>query len=115
MPAVRSGMLHVAASWSSVAAPCARPVKNPISLATNKCFAAIKPMAILKIGSGVTSAMTCLPLEGIERVLLVIRTNGADRCHQCPSYVRSNQLLVTPPSDGAKDLGHGAPIAIYFN
>jgi hypothetical protein len=54
-------------------------------------------------------------LEGIERVLVVTRANGADRCHQCPSYVRSDELLVTPPSDGAKDLGHGAPTAMYFN
>src|SRR5438094_203592 len=114
MPAVRRGMPHVAASSSSVAGPCARPANNPISLATNKCFAAMKPMAIRMIGSGVTSAITCLPLDGIRRVLVVTQRRLRKQLPQCllsaeaTSYspkpvdaLKNSGGLGVTPSDGA--------------
>jgi hypothetical protein len=57
--------------------------KIVLSLATNKCFAAMKPMAIPMIGSGVSSAITCLPLDGIRRVLVVTQRRLRKQLPQC--------------------------------
>src|SRR5690349_4707929 len=46
------------ASSSSVTGPAASPANSPTSLATKRCLAAMKPLAISKITSGV---MACAP------------------------------------------------------
>lgn len=45
---------------SSFAGPLASASNSPSSLAANKCFAAIKPIAIFRMGSGVTAAVWSL-------------------------------------------------------
>src|SRR4029450_10940338 len=50
------------ASRSSGAGPSASAAKSPISLAINRCLAAMKPVASWKIGSGLMSVMSCLLL-----------------------------------------------------
>ena len=57
MAIVRAGTPVRPASSSIVAGPAASASNNPTSLATNRCLAAMKPMATFMMGSGVASAM----------------------------------------------------------
>jgi hypothetical protein len=58
------------ASSAILAGPAARPSNKPISFAAKRCFAAIKPIAIFMMGSGVRSAI-CKYLRGEIRFKLV--------------------------------------------
>ena len=57
IPSVRGGMEVFVARSAILAGPAARPSNKPISFAAKRCFAAINPIAIFMIRSGVTSAM----------------------------------------------------------
>ena len=61
MAIVRDGTPVRLASSSIVAGPAASASNKPTSLATNRCLAAMKPIATLMIGSGVTAAMVHSP------------------------------------------------------
>jgi hypothetical protein len=64
-------MPHLAASSSGIAGTSANFSKMPIAVATNKCFAAMKPIAIRMIASGVMTGIFNPPLLSVEAITLV--------------------------------------------
>ena len=63
---VRDGTPHLPASSSAVAAPSANFSKIPIAPATKRCFAAMKPIAMRTIGSGVRSSAIFASCSGFN-------------------------------------------------